>query len=83
MISRAHLKRFAERRPFLPFRIHMASNRTFEIRHPELIEVGKTSAVVYRVAQDALTPASYRADEISLVLIESVEQNVDAHQDPK
>jgi hypothetical protein len=83
MISRAQLIFFAKRRPFLPFRIHMACNRIFEVRHPELIEVGKTTAVINLVAHDALMPATHRTEEISLVLIESVETNVEAIQDPK
>jgi hypothetical protein len=83
MISRAHLNRIANGRPFRPFRIHMASNRIFDVRHPELIEVGKTTAVVYLVAQNALSPAIQRAEQISLVRIESIETNVEAIRDPK
>jgi len=33
--------------PFRPFRIKMASGSTFEIRHPEMILVGRTSVRVY------------------------------------
>lgn len=61
---------FAE--PFRAFRIHMASGRTFEIRHPEMIKVGKSSVTVYG------RPASERDNnnpwqEVSLMLLESIE----------
>lgn len=33
--------------PFRPFRIHMASGRTFEIRRPEMIQVGLYDVIVF------------------------------------
>jgi len=36
--------------PFRSFRLHMASGRTFEVRHPEMVRVGTTSAVVFDYA---------------------------------
>ncbi len=35
--------------PFRPFRIKLASGSTYEIRHPEMILVGRTSARVYTI----------------------------------
>ena len=29
--------------PFRPFRIHTASGRIFEVRHPEVVRVGRTT----------------------------------------
>jgi len=55
-----------------PFRIHMASGRTFEIRHPEMIKVGRSSVTVYMRPESA-PDQSDRWQEVSLMLLESVE----------
>ena len=63
---------FVAAEPFRPFRIHMASGRTFEIGHPEMINVGRSSVTVYsRPGDDA--SQSERWQVISLMLLESVE----------
>jgi hypothetical protein len=36
---------FAE--PFRPFRIHVASGRTLEVRHPEFVQMGRSILTVY------------------------------------
>jgi hypothetical protein len=46
------LQALIEAEPFRPFRIHMASGRTFDIRHPEMIRVGRTSATVFIYTQE-------------------------------
>ena len=57
--------------PFRPFRIRMASGRTFEIRHPEMLRVGRNSLIVFTSVSD--DPDIYdRWETVSLVLIESV-----------
>ncbi len=33
--------------PFRPFRIHMASGKTYDVRHPEMVRVGKTNLLVF------------------------------------
>ena len=58
--------------PFRPFRIHMASGRTFEIRHPEMIEVGKSSVTVFG-RPESEPDNNDRWQKISLILLESVE----------
>ena len=63
---------------FRPFLIRLNSGRTFEIRHPEMLRVGRTNATVFSFAGDP--PDFYeRAQMISLVLIESVEPIEAAH----
>ncbi|MBX9680704.1 MAG: hypothetical protein K2X38_18265 [Gemmataceae bacterium] len=59
--------------PFRPFRIKMASGQTFEIRHPEMISVGRSSATLSFFLSDSVDEANQRSREISLMLIESVE----------
>lgn len=66
MVTRDNLRYFATLQPFRPFRIHMASGRTFDIRHPEMIEVRSNIAMIF---------SSETADlfeSVSLMLMESV-----------
>jgi hypothetical protein len=59
-------------KPFQPFRIHMSSRRTFEVRHPEMVQVGVNSITVYDVSDDAEEDARHW-QKVSLMLIESLE----------
>jgi len=61
---------FAE--PFRPFRLHMASGRVFEVRHPEMIKVGRSSVTVH-MRGDPNAEEAERWQEVSLLLIESIE----------
>jgi hypothetical protein len=57
--------------PFRPFRIHMASGKTFEIRHPEMIKVLKSCALVFRSeVETAELPDQF--ESVSLMLAKSV-----------
>ena len=57
--------------PFRPFRIHMASGRLFDVRHPEMIKVLKSYALVFK--SDADNPDLPDDHEsISLMLAESI-----------
>ncbi len=57
--------------PFRPFRLKMASGQTFDIRHPEMILVGKSSVKVYTRSKPD-SPAEHWHD-VSLMLMESIE----------
>jgi len=57
--------------PFVPFPLHTASGRVFEVRHPEFIKVGRSTVTVYAPAQGD-PDGPMRWEEISLVLIESI-----------
>jgi hypothetical protein len=58
--------------PFRPFRIKMASGQTFEIRHPEMILVGRTSVRVYTYPEpDSGNGARWH--DVSLMLMETLE----------
>ena len=63
---------FVAAEPFRPFRLHMASGRTFEIRHPEMIKIGRSSVTVYQRPEDDANQTA-RWQEVSLMLLESVE----------
>jgi hypothetical protein len=58
-------------KPFEPFRIHTASGRTFEIRHPEFVQVGRSTLTVYAPpSNDPEAPEQW--EKVSLMLIESL-----------
>lgn len=57
--------------PFEPFRIHTASGRNFEIRHPEFAQIGRSSLTVYVPSEDA-PDVPQQWEKISLMLVESI-----------
>ncbi len=57
--------------PFRPFRIYTASGRTFEIRHPEMIKVLKSSVLVFKSTRKTSEfPDEF--ESVSLMLTESI-----------
>jgi len=42
------LFKYVDAEPFRPFRIQMASGRSFDVRHPENIHVGENAVVVFQ-----------------------------------
>jgi hypothetical protein len=58
--------------PFRPFRIHTASGRTFEVRHPGVVQVGRTTLTIFTPLGD-IQDADGPWDKLSLMLIESIE----------
>ncbi len=57
--------------PFRPFRIHMASGRTFDVRHPEMIKVLRSWLIVFRT-NGSVTDIPEGFDSLSLTLVESI-----------
>lgn len=71
MIGPKKMIEFVTAEPFRPFRIHMASGKAFDVRHPENIKVGKTSVTVSLPVGDDDENTQWR--EVSLMLLEYVE----------
>jgi hypothetical protein len=59
--------------PFRPFRINTASGRSFEIKHPEVVQVGKTTLTISIPLSDDLPDEKGLWHKLSLMLIESIE----------
>lgn len=57
--------------PFRPFRIHMVSGRTFEIRYPEMVRVGRSDLVIFTSVTDNPNVHDHW-DTVSFLLIESI-----------
>lgn len=47
-------------RPFRPFRLGMSSGRTFDVRHPEMAFLSKTSIYIGVDQDDDGVPAEFR-----------------------
>jgi len=58
--------------PFRPFRIKMASGQIYEVRHPEMILVGRTFVRVFS-QQDSDKENTEQWHDVSLMLMETVE----------
>jgi hypothetical protein len=58
--------------PFQPFRIHLNSGHTYEIRHPEMLRVGRTTMHVYSFQGEPSDPYE-RVEMVSLLLVERIE----------
>jgi len=73
MMTARRIVNYMTAEPFQPFRIKMASGEALEIRHPEMILVGRTTATVSTWTNEQDDPPSEREQEISILLIESIE----------
>ena len=71
MIPVAQVLSYVKAQPFQPFRLHMASGQMFEIRHPEMVKVGKSYVLVFSfiVGKPDLIE---KWESVSLMLIESI-----------
>jgi hypothetical protein len=71
VITSSHLMIYVKAEPFRPFRLHMASGKTFDVRHPEMVKIGKNFLMAF-----SFSPREPELIEqwetVSLMLIESV-----------
>ena len=58
--------------PFKPFRICLNSGRTYEIRHPEMLRVSRTTMLVFSFAGEPQDPIE-KMEMVGLVLVERIE----------
>ena len=58
--------------PFRPFRIRLNSGRAYDIRHPEMLRVGRTTMHIYSFTGEPVEPHE-RMEMVSLLLIERIE----------
>ena len=70
MMTYRKLGEYVAAEPFRPFRIKMESGQTFDVRHPEMILVGRMSVRVYAVVGDVMAE---KWDDISMMLMETIE----------
>ena len=73
VISFQRIASYVGAEPFRPFRITTASGRAFEIRHPEMVQVGRSTMTIFTFLDGEPDGATERQVEVSLLLTESVE----------
>jgi hypothetical protein len=73
MITSQRMINYVSAEPFRPYRVTTAGGQTFEIRHPEMVSVGRSSMRIYTYMSDDPEIAKEREIEVSLLLTESVE----------
>jgi hypothetical protein len=56
--------------PFRPFRIRMASGQAFDVRHPEMILVGRTSVRIHDITPE---DSHEKWHDVLLMLMETIE----------
>jgi hypothetical protein len=69
MMTSRKVHDYVSAEPFRPFRIKMASGQSFDIRHPEMILVGRTSVRIYTADGDD----NEKWHDVSLLLMETIE----------
>lgn len=71
MIAPHEINSYLKSEPFRPFRIHMASGQTFDVRHPEMAKVGRSVLILFTLVSDA--PELFdRWETLSLMLMERI-----------
>ena len=71
MLTYQKIGKYATAEPFRPFRIHMASGKTFDVRHPEIVRVGRTNLLVFAFVGDQ--PEVFDEwQSLSLMLMETI-----------
>jgi hypothetical protein len=71
MVSPHDVLAYLKAQPFRPFRIHMVSGKSYDIRHPEVIRVTATTLVIFTYLSDDAEVFD-RWETASLTLIETI-----------
>lgn len=71
MLTPPQILTYVKAQPFRPFRLHMASGKSFDIRHPEMVKVGKTFLLIFSFASGEPELVE-QWETVSLMLIESI-----------
>ena len=68
-----------DRRPFAPFRLHLSDGTAYEVRHPEMVLLGKRSAVIGISEEVNGRPMYDRHVTVALLHIVRLEPVVEQH----
>lgn len=72
-MNQPELHAAARRQPFEPFRLHLTTGETYDIRHPDLIMVGLRSAIV-GITNDPNATAYARTIKVDLLHVVGIEE---------
>jgi len=67
------VRSFLQQKPFQPFRITLTDGRTFEVRHPEMAMIGRSSVAIGAPKVDEPEPVFDRLVTVSLLHIMQIE----------
>jgi len=70
MMTPQSILEYFKAEPFRPFRLHMASGRTFDVRHPVLVKILKSNLLIFKVTGD-VSDFPDEWESVSLMLAES------------
>jgi hypothetical protein len=71
MMTPQTIREYVNAEPFRPFRLHLASGQTFEVRHPTLIKVLKNYVLIFNAnGENPEFPDEFKS--VSLLLTESI-----------
>jgi hypothetical protein len=73
MITYQRISSYIMAEPFRPFRIRLVGGRMFDIRHPEMVQVGRTTMTIFTYLSENEEEAKLHDVEVSLLLTESIE----------
>jgi hypothetical protein len=76
------LLRLIRAQPFQPFRIHLTNGRTYDVRHPDLAVVGRSTMFVGAPAADLTIRVYDQFDIVSLLHINHIEPLPQTAQPP-
>ena len=71
MLTPESLRGYVKAEPFRPFRLHLASGRTLDVRHPEMLKILKSSVLVFKI-NDETSDITDEWESVSLMQTESV-----------
>jgi hypothetical protein len=72
MMNMREVTNFVAAEPFQPFRLCMVSGETYEVRHRELVQVGRTTLTFYS-ALEGQNDAHEQWHWLPLLLVECIE----------
>jgi hypothetical protein len=72
-MSQQDLLEMLRHRPFQPFRIYVSDGTVYEIRHPEMMLVGRTKALVFFPPEGLPLPALDHYEAVALLHITRLE----------
>lgn len=71
MMTKQTIQGYVKAEPFRAFRLDLASGRTFDVRHPEMIKILHSTILVFKPVGD-IQDLSDEWGTVSLMLIESI-----------
>jgi len=72
-MTQVDLHTAARRQPFKPFRVVLTTGTTYDIRHPDLIMVGRRSAII-GITNDPGGSAYDRTFQVDLIHVVGIEE---------